>query len=250
MLDKINLKLKLTKEEYHDRLRDLQVQLFDSQRRCWEANLGVVIAFEGWELAGKGAVIKKLTERMEPRAYEIHVVRGRRTHEKPLPWLYRFWAALPSYGRFAIFDRSWNRRILVHGIDGSLTDSQYQRAFDDIKFFEGALATDRYAVIKFFMHIDREEQLRRLEKYSEDETESWRLQPHDWEQNERFDEHLAVAEEMLARTETEWAPWTIVEATDIRWARIKVIETVIDRLEEALELRAQSDAAENGNGAS
>ena len=105
----------------------------------------------------------------------------------------------------------------------------------DIKFFEGALASDRYAVIKFFMHIDRDEQKHRLDKFAEDEATSWRVREHDWEQNDRYDEYLAVIEQLLARTETEWAPWTIVEAHDRRWARLKVIETVIERLDEELQ---------------
>jgi len=235
MLDKIDTSLMLTKEEYHARLPDLQVRLFELQRRCWETGLGAVIAFEGWAAAGKGRAISKLTDRLEPRAFEIHSIHARRTHEKPLPWLYRYWAALPSYGRMAIFDHSWNRRVLVHGLDGSLTGAQYERAFEDIKFFEGALASDRYAVIKFFMHIDRDEQKHRLDKLADDEATSWRVRESDWEQNDRYDEYLTVIEQLLARTETEWAPWTIVEAHDSRWARLKVIETVIERLDEELQ---------------
>ena len=244
MLEKIDLSLTLPKDEYAARMAHLQPRLFDLQRRCWEANLGVVIAFEGWQGAGKGKVIRKLTSKLEPRAFEIHAIRGRRTHEKPLPWLYRFWVALPNYGRFAIFDRSWNRRILVHGLDGSLTEPQFERAFDDIKFFEGALATDRYVVVKFFLHIDRDEQHRRLTKLADDETSSWRVHDTHWEQNDGYDEHLALAEEVFARTETEWAPWTIVAANDLRWARAHVIETVVERLDDALSRFEENDGGQ------
>ncbi len=234
MLEKIDLSLALSKDEYRGCMPDLQARLFDLQRRCWEADVGVVIVFEGWEAAGRGSVIRKLTSKLEPRAFEINAIRGRRTHEQPLPWLYRFWVALPNYGRFAIFARSWNRRVLVHGLDGSLTDAEFQRAFDDIKSFEGALATDRYVVVKFFLHIDRDEQRRRLQALADDEAASWRVRDSDWEQNDRYDEHLALIEELLARTETEWAPWNLVAAHNLRWARANVIETVVERLDEEL----------------
>ena len=234
MLENIDLSLALSKEEYADRIPDLQARLFDLQRRCWEADLGVVLVFEGWETAGKGKVIRKFTSKLEPRAFEINAIGGRRTHEQPLPWLYRFWVALPNHGRFAIFAKSWNRRVLVHGLDGSLTDAQFQRAFDDIKFFEAALATDRYVVLKFFLHIHRDEQRRRLEALAADEATSWRVQDSDWEQNDRYEEHRALIEELLTRTETEWAPWNPVAAHDLRWARASVIETVVERLDDEL----------------
>lgn len=234
MLEKIDLGLKLSKEDYESQMPAMHDQLFDLQRRCWDANLGVIIVFEGWETAGRGKVIRKLTSRMEPRAFEIHSIRGRRTHERPLPWLYRFWLALPSYGHFGIFDRSWYRRILVHGVDGSLTDAQFQRAFEDIKFFEGALATDHYVVIKFFLHIDRDEQRKRLEKLAADDSTSWRVRDNHWDQNENYGEHCALVEELVTRTETEWAPWNLVAANNLRWARRDVVHTVIERLAEEL----------------
>jgi polyphosphate kinase 2 (PPK2 family) len=124
--------------------------------------------------------------------------------------------------------------VLVDGFDGALTDGQIQQAFDDINHFERALADDRYAVIKFFLHIDRDEQRRRLEELAADETTSWRVESSDWEENERYDEHLGVMEELLARTESEWAPWHVVACHDLRRARIDVIETVIERVAAAL----------------
>ncbi|MGD8329653.1 MAG: hypothetical protein PVJ49_09450, partial [Acidobacteriota bacterium] len=234
-------------DEYKAEIDGLRARLFSLQRRCWSVGLGALIVLEGWHAAGKGKIINTLTSRLEPRAFEIHSIRDRRTHEKPLPWLYRFWLAIPAYGRIAIFDRSWNRRVLVHGLDGTLDDVDVEQAFDDINDFERALYDDRYTVIKFFLHIDRQCQRDRFEKLASDEATSWRVDD-DWEQNERYDEHLAVIEELLARTETEWAPWHVVAAYDIRRARVQVIDTVVQRLAGALAHHGFEDEDGAGTG--
>ena len=247
MLEHVTPGPPMGKDEYRAAIDPLRRRLFEQQRACWDAGLGVVIVFEGWRAAGKGKIIGKLTSRLEPRAFEIHAIREPRTYEKPLPWLRRFWLAIPAYGRIGIFDRSWNRRVLVDGLDGKLTEAEIQQAFDDINDFERTLADDRYALIKFFLHIDRTAQRNRLEELAADETTSWRVEAIDWEQNERYAEHLEVIEELLARTDSEWASWHLVACQDLRRARVEVIGKVIERLEAELAERGLEDPRHNGS---
>ncbi len=235
MLEQLDSHRTLDKPAYRKAVARLQRELFELQRRCWEHGLGVLIVFEGWSAAGKGKAIRRLTRRLEPRAYEIHSVHEPRTHESHLPWLYRFWRLLPSHGKLAVFDHSWYRRTLIERIRGEIDDVEYLRSFDDINSFERTLSDDRYAIVKLFLHIDKEEQAKRLERLAEHEHTEWRVRPRDRQQNEAYEEYLIVTENMLARTETEWAPWTLVEAQDGRFARVKIFETVISRLEDELE---------------
>jgi polyphosphate kinase 2 (PPK2 family) len=231
MLEKIDTHRTIAKDEYRKQMPRLQGRLFELQRACWEAGIAVVVVLEGWGTSGKGAIIKKLTERLEPRAFEIHAMFAPRTHELPLPWLYRFWKRLPAYGRMAVFDHGWHQVVGDGYVDGSLSDADRVRRFEDINAFERALADDRYVVIKFFLHITEEEQARRIEKLESDEDTEWRIGDRDREEHRSYGAHLVAFEEILARTETEWAPWTILAAHDQRWARVQLFETLIARFE-------------------
>lgn len=234
MLEQLDLGSTLAKNEYKQRLPRLQRRLHQLQQACWEANLATVILFEGWSAAGKGATIRKLTERLEPRGFDLHTTVAARTYESLMPWLWRFWVKVPNYGHMAIFDRSWYRPVRTARVEGSADPEAQQRAYDDIASFERALADDRYTVVKLFLHIDRHEQGRRLKSLAGDARTAWQVSANDWERHEQYDAYLVAAEEMLERTEAEWAPWTIIAATDTRWARIKVFETLIDHLEGGL----------------
>ncbi len=238
MLETVDLTKRMPQREYRIRLRPLQSYLHRLQRAYWEHGVSAIIVFEGWDAAGKGSSIRKLTERLEPRGFEIHRVRQPRSYEREMPWLWRYWRLVPAYGSLAIFDRSWYGRVLVQRVEGTDGSPDRTLIFRDINTFERALADDRYEVIKFFMHIDEPEQRRRLEELSADEHTRWQVDPEDWEHLARYDEFLDATEEALERTETEWAPWTIVAATDRFWTRIKVLETVRDRLEAGLEARS------------
>jgi polyphosphate kinase 2 (PPK2 family) len=237
MLEHVDLGVSLPDEEYERELRGWQVKLHGLQRACDAAGISTVIVFEGWDAAGKGTAIRKLAERLEPRAMEIFAVREARTREKQLPWLARFWAMLPSYGSMAIFDRSWYGRVLVERMDGLIAERDWRKAYMDIASFERALADDRYLIIKFLFHISREEQARRLAALQADAASAWQVEPADLLRHERYDEWLLAIEEMLLRTDAEWAPWTIVEATDSNWARMKVFRTVAGRMERELQRR-------------
>jgi polyphosphate kinase 2 (PPK2 family) len=237
MLEKIDLSCELSKEEYKLEMPRVQRRLYDLEKACWDANVPSVIVFEGWDAAGKGTSINKLTSRLDPRGFKLYAIQAPRTFETQLPWLWRFWLKLPNYGEMAIFDRSWYGRVLVERVEGLTPVQQWRRGYRDIVDFERTIADDGYVVIKFFLHISKKEQKRRFKKLEKDLLKSWQVQPEDWEHHRKYNDYVLAIEEMLERTDTEWGPWTIVEATDRRWARVKIFQTIIHRLEEELEER-------------
>jgi polyphosphate kinase 2 (PPK2 family) len=196
--------------------------------------------FEGWSASGKGSTINMLTERLEPRGFRLHVIRPPRTSEARMPWLWRFWLRTPNYGEMAIFDQSWYRRVLVKRVEKLVPKEHWKRSYEDITDFERALADDGYVIIKLFLHIDKEEQARRFLKLEKDPLGDLLLEREDWQQHRNYKKYFMAIEEMLERTESEWAPWTIVEATDRYWTRVKVIETLIRRFEDALVKRGHA----------
>jgi polyphosphate kinase 2 (PPK2 family) len=233
MLEKVDLTREIGKEEYKKRLPALQERLYELQLAASETGVASVVVFEGWDAAGKGTCINVLTSRLEPRAFRLQVVAEPRTDELRMPWLYRFWARVPNYGQMAIFDRSWYRRVLDERIQKITPKSEWQKAYRDITDFERTLADDGYIFVKLFLHISKKEQKRRLRKLESDPLTSWQVQPSDWKRHRQYGKYLVAVEEMLEQTESEWAPWTIVEATDRYWTRIAVFEAVIRGLESA-----------------
>jgi polyphosphate kinase 2 (PPK2 family) len=190
--------------------------------------------FEGWDAAGKGTSIQKLTSPLDPRGYKLYPIRAARTYEKKRPWLWRFWLKLPARGEWAIFDRSWYGRVLVERVEGLIPESEWRRAYRDIGDFERTLADDGHLIIKFFLHISKQEQKRRFNKLLKDTLTAWHVTPEDWDHHYRYDDWLLAYEEAFERTESEWGPWTIVEATEKRYTMAKIYRTVILALEERL----------------
>lgn len=235
MLEKIDLSQRLSKEEYSSRMPALQEQLFLLQRRCRNTGLASIAVFEGWSSCGKGRVIRKLTQRLEPRGFSLHNTLAPRTHERPLPWLWRFWSKLPNWGEMAIFDGSWYRRVLLESMEQDLSEVDYQRAFNDIRSLERTLSDDRYLIVKFFLHIDKKTQRKRLKRLQSDPLTDWRVKESDWRQHRRYDEYLIAIEKMIQRTDSGLAPWVIIEASNQRWARVKVLESLIGRLVKGLQ---------------
>jgi polyphosphate kinase 2 (PPK2 family) len=237
MLEKVDLTKHLSKGEYKERWPHLRNRLYDLQKACWDAEIPSVILFEGWDASGKGTSINRLTQRLDPRGFKLHATREARTYEKHMPWLWRFWLKLPNYGQMAIFDRSWYGRVLVERVEQLTPEEEWRKAYQNIADFERTLADDGYVFVKFFLHISANEQRRRFKKLEQDPLENWRVQPEDWDHHDKYDEYVVAIEEMLERTDTEWGRWTIVEATNRRWARIKILETIVQRLEGALQAR-------------
>jgi len=249
MLEKIDLTRSLDEGEYKRQRPLLQRRLYDLQKACWDAKIPIVILFEGWDASGKGTAINLLTSRLDPRGFKLYPIQAPRTFETLLPWLWRFWLKLPSYGEMAIFDRSWYGRLLVERVEELTPVQEWRKGYRDIVDFEHTLADDGVVIVKFFLHISKKEQKRRFKELERDPLESWHVQPEDWEHHQKYEDYVVAIEEMLERTDTEWGPWTIVEATDRRWARVKILTAIIRRMEEALRARGLPLPEEAGAGA-
>jgi polyphosphate kinase 2 (PPK2 family) len=237
MLEQVDLRKKLKKKVYKKRIRDLQDRLYDLHKACWDAGIPVIVLFEGWDAAGKGTSIRKLTQRLDPRGFKLHAIQEARTYEKEMPWLWRFWRKIPNYGEIAIFDRSWYGRVLVERVEGFTPEEKWRKAYRDIVNFERNLSNDGYVIVKFFLHISKKTQRKRFKKLEKNPLKAWHVQDEDWDHHKKYDKYVVAIEEMLERTDTEWGRWTIVEATDKRWARAKIFETIIHRMEQALQAR-------------
>jgi polyphosphate kinase 2 (PPK2 family) len=236
MLDKIDLSKQIPKKDYKLLMPKLRNRLYDLQKASWDAGIPVIILFEGWDAAGKGTSIQYLTRRLDPRGFKLYPIRPARTYEKKRPWLWRFWLKIPGCGEWAIFDRSWYGRVLVERVEQLVPELDWRRAYRDIVDFERTLADDGYILIKFFLHISKKEQRSRFDALSSDPLMAWKVEPEDWERHNQYDEWLRIYEEMFERTDTEWGAWTIVEATDRYYTRIKIFQSLIGLLEERLHL--------------
>lgn len=236
MLEQVDLGLSLNKTDYQTQLPPLQNRLHEIQQACWAAGLASLVVFEGWTFSGKGSMIQKLTQKLEPRGFDLFTTVGPRSQEMAMPWLWRFWNKIPDYGRIAIFDRSWYRRVLTERVGALVEPEQWRSGYADINTFEQSLSLDRYEVVKFFLHIDKEVQRARLDKWKAEGLDTWQVSSGSSD-HEKYDAYFEATEDMLERTETEWAPWFIIEATDKRWARVKIFQTAIKRLEAGLRNR-------------
>jgi polyphosphate kinase 2 (PPK2 family) len=234
MLDAVNLNRTLSEATYGREERALRTRLAGLHRASAAAGLPVMVAFEGWDAAGKGSMIHTLTARLDPRGFTVHPVGPPRPFEEARPWLWRYWRMIPARGAWAFFDRSWYGRVLVARMDRLVSEEQWTRAYDEILQFERALTADGYLLVKFFLHIGKDEQRRRLDALMADPVTAWRVGPEDWQNHRRYDAWTRVYDEALARTDTPEAPWTVVPATSLPFARRAVYRTLIDALEARL----------------
>lgn len=247
MLDKVDLEQKLRKSVYKAQRPKLQRRLYALQRACMSAGLPVIVVFEGWDAAGKSAVQKTLTQQLDPRGLVMHDIQPPRTYETLMPWLWRFWLKIPRYGEIAIFYHSWYERVLRERVEDGLSKPDLSKAFRDIVNFERTLADDGYAIVKLFFHLSQEEQALRLTEMESDPLSNWRVRPEHWERHQRYGAYVTAIKEMLKRTDAPYAPWTVIAATDLRWACITVFETVIARIERGLEARGVSLPTEDSS---
>jgi polyphosphate kinase 2 (PPK2 family) len=234
VLDRVDLRLRLEQKPYERELKELQARLHLIGLEVYRQQRPVALVFEGWDAAGKGGAIKRLTEKLDPRGYIVHAIAAPAGEDKARHYLYRFWRRLPARGEIAIFDRSWYGRVLVERIEGFARDDEWQRAYAEINEFERQLVEFGTIVCKFWMHISPDEQLRRFEARQNVPYKAWKLTDDDWRNREKWPRYEQAIDEMLLRTSTPAAPWTVVESEDKRFARIKVLRTVVRRLEEEL----------------
>jgi AMP-polyphosphate phosphotransferase len=241
VLDELDLTLKLTPEEEADRLDRARTRLTQLRLTLGgligSGELGppVCVVFEGWDASGKGGAIKRLVAQLDPRHVRVVQFAAPTHDETRHHFLWRFWPSLPGWGGMAVFDRSWYGRVLVERVEGYAAREQWQCAYDEIRGFERTLADEGMVLIKFWLHISPEEQLKRFEKREKDPLKSWKLTDDDWRNRGRWDEYKQAVEDMVARTSLEpHAPWHPIPAESKRYARVAVIETVISEIEEGM----------------
>jgi polyphosphate kinase 2 (PPK2 family) len=234
MLEHVNLDQSLSKEEYAQRLPELQSRLYDLEHALFQAGIPAMVVFEGWSAAGKGSTINVLVERLDPRGCRVVPIMPPRTSEARYPWLWRFWQKVPARGQMVIYDTSWYRRVLIDRVERRVKKHEWQRAYQDIAEFEEQMAADGAAIVKFWLHISRKEQARRFKRLLKSELTAWQVAEEDAAQHAAYDQYLEAVEEMLARTEAPHAPWVIVEATDRSFTRIKALDTLIRAFEARL----------------
>jgi AMP-polyphosphate phosphotransferase len=240
-LDDLDLSKKLSKKEEAEALDAAWTRL--TQLRLTLAGLigggelgpPVCVAFEGWDASGKGGAIKRLVTPLDPRHVRVVQFSAPTHDEKRHHFLWRFWPSLPGWGGMAVFDRTWYGRVLVERVEGFASEDEWKRAYDEINDFERALAEEGMVLIKFWLHISTEEQLKRFEKREKDPLKSWKLTDDDWRNREKRPAYEEAVEEMVARTSVEpHAAWHLIPADSKRYARVAVIQTVISEIEQGM----------------
>ncbi len=235
MLETLDLSRALDAADFKIQLKRGQIQMRELGWQAYLKKRPVVIVFEGWDAAGKGGAIKRLTERIDPRGYAVFPSSAPEGEDRTKNYLYRFWRRLPERGQIAIYDRSWYGRVLVERVEGFATEAEWKRAYREINSFERQIRDFGGAVLKFWIHISRQEQLRRFEERKQIGYKAWKLTDEDWRNREKWPQYEEAVEEMLLKTSTRTAPWTLVEGNDKNWARVKVLSQAVEVLSRALD---------------
>ncbi len=240
-LAKIDLSLALSEDEYREQLKAGQIALRQLQQDIHERRIPVLVIFEGWDAAGKGGAIKRLTEVLDPRSYFVHPFAAPTDEEKAHHYLWRFWRRLPTAGTIGIFDRSWYGRVLVERIEGYASEVEWRRAYREINEFEAQLVEANYVLLKFWLHISPEEQLRRFEERERAPFKQYKLTDEDWRNREQWPLYEVAVNQAIHRTGTALAPWHAIAANDKYYARVKIVQTLIQAIEKKLEKLPSSD---------
>lgn len=236
-LDELDLSLKLSKKEERQALDQAQQRLIELRLALGgllgDGRIGppVCVVIEGWDASGKGGTIKRLIAKMDPRHVRVAQFAAPTADEKRHHFLWRFWPRLPGWGGMAIFDRSWYGRVMVERVEALAAPEQWQRAYDEINAFERSLSDEGTILIKFWLHISDSEQLRRFERRRDNPLKAWKLTEDDWKNRGMREQYVEAVEEMVERTDQPHAPWHLIPADSKRYARVAVLQTVIERLE-------------------
>ena len=232
VLSGVDLTKTLTKEEYKKEIDRLQKRLEFLHSEIYRLRIPVVLGFEGWDAGGKGGAIKRLTSHLDPRGYRVNPTASPNDIEKVHHYLWRFWNNVPKAGHIAVFDRTWYGRVMVERIEGFCSEADWKRAYQEINEMEAHMANAGAVVIKFWLHIDKDEQERRFKERQQNPAKEWKITDEDWRNREKWDQYETAVNEMLVRTSTTYAPWVVVEGNCKYYARVKVLRTVVDALEE------------------
>jgi polyphosphate kinase 2 (PPK2 family) len=249
-LSGVDLSLRLSKRDEAEQLQAAQDRLLQLRLVLGgqiagtpgaQPRLGppLCIVFEGWDASGKGGAIKRLVDHLDPRHVRVAQFAAPTFDEKRHHFLWRFWPSLPGWGGMAVFDRSWYGRVLVERVEGFATEAEWQRAYATIVDFERSLAAEGTILLKFWMHLSAEEQLRRFERRSVTPLKAWKLTDEDWRNREKRPAYEDAVEELLVRTDVPEAPWTVVPAEDKRYARVAVLRHVCTAIEAGMQAAGQ-----------
>jgi polyphosphate kinase 2 (PPK2 family) len=234
ILHTLDMDQDVDKKDYAKDLATEQARLNELSRAAKAKGISSVLVFEGWDAAGKGGAIRRMTQALDARDYAVVPIAAPTDEEKAQHYLWRFWRHMSRAGRFTIFDRSWYGRVLVERVEGFATRTEWRRAFAEIRDFESQLVDHGLVLSKFWVHITKEEQLARFKAREEIPYKRWKLTDEDWRNRDKWDDYENAVNEMVERTSTSLAPWTLVEGNDKKYARVKILRTVCDDLERRL----------------
>jgi len=234
ILQSLDMTQSLTRERYATELKKQQGRVNRLFRKAKGKGISVVLVFEGWDAAGKGGAVRRLTAALDAHDYQVIPIAAPTDEEKAHHYLWRFWRHLSRAGRVTIFDRSWYGRVLVERVEGLATEDEWMRAYAEINHFEGQLVEHGIVLVKYWLHITNEEQLKRFKERASTPYKRWKLSDEDWRNREKWDAYELAMNDIAERTSTRIAPWTLVEANDKLFARVKVLRTLADRLEAAV----------------
>jgi polyphosphate kinase 2 (PPK2 family) len=221
----------ISSDEYKKKLKSAQLDLLHWQRKLQETDNSLVIVVEGPDAAGKGGGIKRVVEKLDPRLYKVHSIVKPTREEYQRHYLWRFWTKLPPRGQMVIFDRSWYGRALVERVEEFCSEEDWRRSYREINEFERQLMDDGVILVKFYLFITKEEQLKRFKAREADPYKHWKISDEDWRNRRHWKENIVAAEEMLRRTSTERAPWQVFGA-NYKWhTRVKMVRLIADALE-------------------
>jgi polyphosphate:AMP phosphotransferase len=221
-------------DEYKEKIEMLQDEMANLEFALYRKRKSVVIVMEGWDAAGKGGSIKRLTEKLDPRGYEVIPVSAPTKEELAHHYLWRFYNKLPKDGHIAIFDRSWYGRVMVERVEGFCSTKEWQRAYSEINDMELHLHNHGVVIFKFWLQVDKEEQLARFKARQADPLKNFKITDEDWRNRDKWDMYEIAVNEMLLNTDTEYAPWTIVESNNKKYARVKILEEAVNKLKKEL----------------
>jgi len=234
ILDHVDISRRLDRDQYRRQLLHCQGKLSRLSRRAWTKGRSTVVVFEGWDAAGKGGAIRRMTAAIDARGYRVISIAAPTDEERAHHYLWRFWRHIPRAGHVTIYDRSWYGRVLVERVEGFASEPEWMRAHMEINDFEEQLCDHGIALVKFWLHISNEEQLRRFQEREQTPYKQYKITAEDWRNREKWDAYKDAVNDMVARTSTSYAPWTLVPANDKKYARIHILSTVCERLEAML----------------
>ena len=233
-LKDVDLSPVISDEDYKKELKKLQGRLGELHNILYRKKIPVILCYEGWDAAGKGGNIRRVTYPLDPRGFDVHPIASPEPHELNRQFLWRFWTRLPRSGHICIFDRTWYGRVMVERLEGFCSEKDWQRAYNEINEFERQLTDWGAVVLKFWIHIDPDTQLARFTDRQNTPEKQWKITDEDWRNREKWPQYETAVDEMLQKTSTKSAPWYIIESNDKKYARIKTLRLIVKELEKAV----------------